>query len=112
MKLTLPIPPSANTIFRNVPGRGRVKTAAYVKWRADAALGLRVIQKAGHIDGPVAIHIRVKRLRKNSDIDNRIKPTLDALVEAGVIEDDRHVQRVSAEWADDVATCEVEVVRA
>ena len=59
---------------------------------------------------PVAISIYIKCPRKNADIDNRIKPVVDFLVFAGVIEDDKseHVRRVSAEWAD-VEGCVVRV---
>lgn len=34
--IDLPLPPSVNALYRNVPGRGRVKTALYKRWHAVA----------------------------------------------------------------------------
>jgi Holliday junction resolvase RusA-like endonuclease len=36
----LPLPPSANKLFFNVPGKGRVKTRAYKNWRRNAVLSI------------------------------------------------------------------------
>jgi Holliday junction resolvase RusA-like endonuclease len=103
------IPPSVNSIFFNRPkGKGRGKTLAYRNWRAIADRELRD-QPSWHVPGKVVIKIRVGPAR--GDIDNRIKATLDLLVCAGRIEDDKHVAFVSAE-RDTFAGTSITIVRA
>lgn len=80
-------PPSVNEIYRNVPGKGRVKTKAYKKWREDAVLWLR-LQKPPTFTGPVSVSIALP-LATRGDADNRNKAALDALQEAGVVANDR-----------------------
>lgn len=102
--LTLPVPPSVNAAYRNRtsrdnPGaRGRIKTPAYKAWEAEAHLEV-MRQRPGRISGPVAIALKVARRSSQADIDNRIKPLVDFLVHASLIDDDRNVTAVSAEWA-------------
>ena len=43
----------------------------------------------GEFDGPVHITILLSRPRRNSDLDNHAKMILDALVQAGILDDDR-----------------------
>lgn len=97
--LELPIPPSTNKLFRNVPGVGRVKTSEYVRW-SKSALMTMVVQKPKPVKGSVRVEITCRRVSRRRDIDNIIKPTLDILVRGGLIEDDRHVISVTAEWVD------------
>lgn len=94
---TIPCPPSVNQIFRNVKGKGRVKTEAYANWRAYAVTSIRN-QHVAPIRGRVIILFGVERASAAADIDNRIKAMLDAIVEAGVIEDDRFVTGLAAAW--------------
>jgi Holliday junction resolvase RusA-like endonuclease len=99
LTITLPCPPSANHLFRNVRGKGRVKTTRYLTWFR--AAGNEVLaQRRHHVAGPVMVDITCKRQRATSDIDNRIKACLDLLVEMGLIDDDRHVQEIRARWGD------------
>lgn len=119
----IPIPPSVDSMYRNVPGRGRVKTAKYNEWSAQTALAL-ALQKAGPMTPPVAITVTIyggKGFMPSSDVGNRFKAPEDALVAAGVITDDnvRIVQRVCAVYVPpgspkDVAsaTVTVEEIRA
>ena len=100
-------PPSTNSLYRNRRG-GRAKTKVYSAWLEAASWQVKV-QKPKRVEGKCAVTIRVeKRGRVKEDIDNRIKSVLDLLVATDVIEDDRNVWRVTAEWAD-VSGCEVEV---
>lgn len=86
-------PPSLNGAFRNLRGKGRVKTKAYKKWREDAVLWLR-LQKAPAFTGPVSVSITLP-LATRGDADNRLKAALDALQDAGVVANDRQCDPVS-----------------
>lgn len=108
MKIYLPIPPSANMLFRTTDGK-RFKTAKYRNW-LDA--GTQYIASQGIVIQPfkeVHIEIYVPRLRFNSDIDNRIKPVLDLLVKTDIIQDDSLVKSIYAEWVDRDADCYVTI---
>lgn len=93
----VPVPPSVNKLFRNVPGKGRAKTREYRDWQAVARRELRR-QKPTFFDGKVVILITVERHDKSSDIDNRVKALLDAL-KGIVIVDDKHVVAFATCWA-------------
>jgi Holliday junction resolvase RusA-like endonuclease len=95
----LPAPPSTNGLYRNVSGKGRVRTDRYATW-ANAAGWQINLQKPGKIAGKVELDIYVQRQRSGSDISNRIKAIEDLLVTMGVIDDDKNVERVSICWAD------------
>lgn len=109
--LTMPVPPSVNSAWRNVPGKGRVRTGAYKVWATAAGWALKAQRIVGGFDGPVSVAIECRRDRSTSDIDNRIKPVLDLLTTHGVLTDDRLVVRVSAEWAA-VEECRVTITPA
>lgn len=94
---TLPVPPSVNQMFRNVRGKGRVKTEAYDQWKAAAKTSLR-LQRVPHIAGSVVVLFGVERGSLAADIDNRIKAMLDAIVAAKIIVDDNRVTAFAAAW--------------
>lgn len=84
-------PPSVNRAFRNVAGKGRVKTRDYRLWRANAVKSIYAQVRADHrIAGPVAVTVHLPE-KMRGDIDNRLKGILDALVASGRIDDDKHV---------------------
>ena len=92
--LVLPFPPSMNTYWRNFRGRtvlskaGReykVKVAEYVSENN--------IPKYGEKKLKITMILQPKDKRK-IDIDNRIKCVLDSLQEAGVFDDDFHVDEL------------------
>lgn len=96
-QVELALPPTSNNLFINVQGRGRVPSPKYREWKAIAQLAFARMQPASVF--PVAVHITVcggKGFRKGSDICNREKGILDAMVEAGVLPDDswEYVQEV------------------
>ncbi len=108
----LPVPPSVNAAWRNVAGKGRVKTAIYKKWRNEALMMVAVMCGGLRpISGPVSVHIAIKRPNKRSDVDNRIKCCLDLLQAAALIDDDKNVHEVTARWDDMADGCEVTVQR-
>jgi len=88
------VPPSLNHAYRNVPGRGRAKSSEYASWMNDAVKILwALVPAAQRISGPVSITIALPE-KLQGDIDNRVKPILDALVKSGRIDDDRNVHEI------------------
>jgi crossover junction endodeoxyribonuclease RusA len=102
VKLDLPMPPSVNAAWRNVPGRGRVKTKAYRSWTASAGWEV-VLQKPQKIQGKYKVQISMQQPNKRADADNRVKPTLDLLVKQGVTPDDSNAQEILTRWDESVA---------
>lgn len=95
MNITLPVPPSLNGMYFNAPGRGRVKTTAYQAWRNEAVASiLAQTQRDPRMGGFISVRINLPT-NMRGDIDNRIKPILDALVASGRIDDDRNVQSIT-----------------
>ena len=88
-------PPTANLIWRAAHGRNYLsaRAASYYKLVALTTRGERVPDDWTSVD----VEIIVQLTRKSGDVDNRIKPVLDALTRAGVWTDDSIVGRVSCE---------------
>ena len=107
----LDTPPSTNNLFINKKGGGRFKAPAYADWLKAAGWQLNA-QRAKHMPGRVKVIIRAIRVdNRRRDIDNIIKPVLDLLVKQKVIEDDRYVEAIAAEWSSsDLKGCSVTVV--
>jgi crossover junction endodeoxyribonuclease RusA len=91
--LDLPVPPSVNSLYRNLAGRGRVKTARYKSWTVEAGLLLRS-QRPRRIKGPYALVIAVP-VKIVPDLGNLEKAVSDLLVAHQVVEDDRHAHSIS-----------------
>ncbi len=92
----LPLPPSLNNAYFNAKGRGRVMSTAYRNWKAEAIWAISNAVSLGQaIHGPVCVAIALPE-KMRGDVDNRIKPILDALVASERIDDDRNVIEVSA----------------
>lgn len=114
LRFVLPRPPSSNNLFANAYGRGRVKTAVYKTWLLDCGWVIREQASrapagARRVEGPFCVSIVASGEQPRPDLDNIIKPIIDALVKARVVDDDRHMMRVTAEWQGDGRDCVVEV---
>lgn len=109
MKLTLPMPPSVNHLYANIPGRGRVISGNYQRWKK-AAKDQLWLQKWSRVEGPVRLTIALERTGQRYDCSNRVKAVEDFLVQHGIISDDNHkiVQSVLV-FVADVKGCEVQV---
>lgn len=111
--LNLPLPPSTNKLYANVPGQGRVRTREYRRWSI-AALNYSWLSKPQggfpRFEGAFDIQITVA-LKMRGDIDNRIKPLLDFLASAGIIENDKHAHGASIARSADIRAgmCRVHV---
>jgi len=98
--LTLPLPPSVNMAWTNVPGKGRVRTPEYRRWHKLAFEELTA-QHPGKIVGKFCAVINLGRIKRRADADNRLKPILD-LMSGVVTDDDALCERVSIGWSDAV----------
>lgn len=98
--ISLPsLPPSANNMYVNVPGRGRVPSRDYMAWRKD--MGWRVtLQKPPRFLGDVDVRYSFGPRNRSADVANREKATSDLLVACGVIKDDRFIYSLFITWSD------------
>jgi Holliday junction resolvase RusA-like endonuclease len=106
--LTVPVPGSANRLSRT--GKGRVyKPKAEREYQTAAGWAMASCPK---IAGEVAVEIVWYRAKRQGDVDNRIKPLLDALKDVA-FGDDASVARLSIERLDtpEVRPCMVVMVR-
>jgi len=88
--ITIPIKPiSVNKVWQ---GR-RFKTAEYKKWREEA---MWLLSKQKPIKECTLILDFYVKNATMTDVDNLIKPTLDALVEKGLLVDDRYITSLTA----------------
>jgi len=85
----VPLPPSVNGMYVNVPGRGRVPSKAYTTWKRAAVPVLKRMPR------PESFPVEVRYVilpgngwRWSADVGNREKALTDAVVAAGVLPDD------------------------
>ncbi len=99
MIFVLAVPPSANACYAN-SRHGRFKTAKYRNW-IKGELKALLAQRAKPMLGPATISITLPNGTRG-DCDNRIKPTCDLLVRAGILKDDRsdYVRSVSVSFGE------------
>lgn len=96
--LSVPLPPSVNAAYRNVPGKGRVKTKAYTSWLHQAGWET-VRQKPVGVKGRVRVRVVFgKPDKRKRDLDNLLKCVFDLLTRYDLIEDDSMVVKLEAEW--------------
>ncbi|MFD2207198.1 RusA family crossover junction endodeoxyribonuclease [Kiloniella antarctica] len=92
-------PISLNNAYKNVGGKGRVKTKEYKIWFAALAWEFKG-QLKRKIEGPYKLIIRVNQHVTKADIDNLVKPISDVLVSIGATDDDRKMRGVDIEYED------------
>lgn len=109
IRLKIDFPPSVNSMYVNVPRKGRVKSKQYKAWKETALWQIKA-QKPPRMECEVSIWIGlVAPSRHAQDASNRIKSVEDAIVAAGIIPDDsaKYVRRISAEWLSSGDPCTV-----
>lgn len=97
-----PVPPSANHLFATRRAGGRTKTARYRQWQRDAASRLLLQRPPADWDAArrSGYSVRLEAgITRRRDLDNVIKPALDALQRNGVIPDDRAIDGIEASRA-------------
>ena len=108
IRLRLPIPPSLNNAYWNVPGRGRIRSRGLADWKISAGWKLKA-QRPGSVTGAYRFAIYLPE-KMRGDLSNRIKAAEDLLVEHGVTPDDSRAVSVIAERSELVGDGECLVV--
>ena len=95
----LGLPPTVNHLYRTSRNGVRYKTPQGREWQSVTA-AIIAAAKTNHkpYSGDVALEVLFRTAdRRRWDMDNRIKALQDCLAMAGVIEDDRQIQRLLVE---------------
>jgi len=109
LHLTLPYPPSINTYW-GFKGHRRFLTSKAMQFKASVAHEVSLLgNKLGdaRLEILVALHAPDKRIR---DIDNVLKPLLDALVQAKLFNDDSQVDMLTVIRKEYIAGGQCQVV--
>lgn len=87
-------------MYYNMPGKGRRKTRQYASW-IQGELKALIAQRARPFTERATVSITIPN-HTRGDCDSRIKATLDLLVRAGILKDDRSdfVKAVSVTFGD------------
>jgi crossover junction endodeoxyribonuclease RusA len=89
----LPWPPSINHYWKTSRNGGRHISKAGVAFREEVCFDLRGVQTT--LTGRLAVHIEAMPPdRRVRDLDNLLKPTLDALEHARVYENDNQIDQL------------------
>jgi len=90
-QVTLPYPPSTNVYYRNYNGV-TVLSAKAKLFKRDVFVAVHRLGFPPKLTGRLAIMLELHPpTKRNTDLDNRIKATQDALQDAGVFIDDSQV---------------------
>ena len=106
--LTLPLPPSANRIWRHANGRN-FRAPEYDQWLTAAGWSIQQ-QRAGD-SVPYRFSVRITMPPTRTDLDNCCKPLLDLLQRQAVVQNDKYAREITLRRDDarDPATVLVEV---
>lgn len=102
LTVDLPLPPSANHLFANAHGGGRVKTAAYKGWLEEARYHVITAWRAAGKpevgrETPMSLTLRLGLTERRRDASNTVKAIEDVLVKELPIPDDRYNDRILIE---------------
>jgi crossover junction endodeoxyribonuclease RusA len=108
--LELPMPPSANHLWRH--SRGRVHLSfPYRAWKTSADRHFLAVKRdCQPVHGLFDVHIVVDDKRfGRGDLDNKVKPLLDSLQRWNLIDDDKLCTGLRVEWGASPLGCRVTV---
>jgi Holliday junction resolvase RusA-like endonuclease len=93
LRFEVDIPPPLSQLYTNVPGKGRVNTALYRKYAAQAThdIGMQLLyQKRRFPSAPYALEIWIYlKNNRRTDADNRAKAAQDVLAKALCFDDSK-----------------------
>lgn len=94
VRLDLPYPPSVNTYWR-ANGHRRYISPAGVKFTEEVSLVVKMQKPRTFGDKQVAISVMIHpRSKRKFDLDNTLKAILDALMKAGMYDDDSQIESI------------------
>lgn len=94
-----PMPPSTNALWRLSSSGNRTKTKVYTEWESYAGWVIHAQRDLWQrTKGGVILQFLFERASLLSDVDNRLKAVIDALVHNHVMDDDRRVIALCASW--------------
>jgi Holliday junction resolvase RusA-like endonuclease len=101
-EIDLPLPPSANALFKNLKGGGRAKTRTYKAWRDEARYHVITAWRAAGkpewaSEAPMQVAVRLGLRGRVRDAGNCLKAIEDVLVAELPIPDDRWNDRILIE---------------
>lgn len=100
MKCVLPLPPSLNSIYRvNTITKRVYKVKEAKAWQEEAEWKLKLAPHKENypICKPVAVDVVIRVHHHDIDIDNALKLLFDSLQNAGVIDNDRSITRLTVD---------------
>lgn len=95
-EIVLPFPPSTNTYWRSVPGKGVLISAGGRQYRS--AVHALAVSQGWHKFGDKRLSVSIEAWmpdKRRRDLDNLLKATLDALTHAGVWHDDSQIDALT-----------------
>lgn len=95
----LPVPPSANNLFFNLPKGGRAETQRYRAWQVEAGWRMKEQTIERLEPGPVEMTVSVP-FNARRDLSNHLKAIEDFVVKQGILVDDRakYVHSIVLRW--------------
>jgi hypothetical protein len=98
LKFSLPVAPGLNNATRNIPGRGRAKTAVYKQWlkQADAEYVIQGLGRAKKVAVPYTCEMHFPEYLRG-DLDGRAKLLLDFMVSRNLTIDDSFCMKLVLE---------------
>lgn len=98
LSVALPLPPSANKLFKNVPQGGRARTRAYDSWREEAGYAVEMAWRAAGrptIAPPLSLELNLGLIDRKRDAGNTLKAVEDLLVQrVPGLPDDRYTDLI------------------
>jgi len=94
VRLELPYPPTVNTYWR-ANGNRRYISKAGVEFTQEVSLVVKMQKPKPFGDKQVAISVMIHpRSKRKFDLDNTLKAILDALMKAGMYDDDSQIEYI------------------
>ena len=104
----VPLPPSTNSLFVNIPGKGRARSKAYRAWLEEAGY-LLASQRPGSVSGPFSVIVRIPE-KARLDLDNAYKAIGDIMVKHRITSDDKLLHKLTIERTPGIASACVSVL--
>lgn len=107
INITLPLPPSLNSLWRVTKQGKMYKSPVYTKWKAAAQWDVKAQVGTKKITGKFKLTLIADRPdKRNRDLDNLLKAALDCL-NGIAIDDDHDCEMLEAWWGSKGDKCQI-----